>query len=188
MLCLCLHAAARARERIRSAWPLLLTQDPTPSTGTCTYLVGTGRARALIDTGEGARGYKEVLAHALAQPCSAEGVRTVLDADIDVTTWALQEQPVELVKRGEAAATVASVVITHHHPDHTGGLQQVRELTAGHRLPPGRTAPTCHKFPDPTPGNNEVCSRAIQAPATCLALRLGGTCAAGTVCFGWDRA
>jgi glyoxylase-like metal-dependent hydrolase (beta-lactamase superfamily II) len=62
--------------------------------GTNTYLVGDGRKRILIDTGDGVPAYKEWLKRAL------------------------QEQN----------ATIETILITHHHHDHVGGIQQVFDL------------------------------------------------------------
>lgn len=62
--------------------------------GTNTYLVGSGKRRILIDTGEGRSGYIDNLTRALAQ-CGAEGIESVL--------------------------------ITHYHHDHTGGISDVLE-------------------------------------------------------------
>ncbi|EPE03401.1 metallo-beta-lactamase superfamily protein [Ophiostoma piceae UAMH 11346] len=63
--------------------------------GTNTYLVGTGRERLLIDTGEG------------------------------VQSW------VDHLKSVLGSNTLAAVLISHWHPDHVGGLDDVRKLVPG---------------------------------------------------------
>ena len=72
-----------------------LGQNPGIFTGpgTNTYLVGTGRKRILIDTGQGVDAYVGVLERAV-QRAGCDG---------------LQE-----------------IVLTHGHPDHGGGLEQVQ--------------------------------------------------------------
>ena len=72
-----------------------LGQNPGIFTGpgTNTYLVGTGRKRILVDTGQGVDAYLDVL------------VRAVERAGCD----GIQE-----------------IVLTHGHPDHGGGLDQVQ--------------------------------------------------------------
>ncbi len=73
-----------------------LGQNPGLFTGpgTNTYLVGTGRRRILLDTGQGVPGYLPVLEQAMARVGCDE----------------LQE-----------------IVLTHGHPDHVGGCQQLIE-------------------------------------------------------------
>ena len=73
-----------------------LGQNPGPFTGpgTNTYLIGKGRRRILLDTGQGVAAYLPKLEEAMAQ--------TGCDS--------LQE-----------------IVLTHAHPDHIGGVKQVRE-------------------------------------------------------------
>lgn len=61
--------------------------------GTCTYLIGKGRKRILLDTGEGRPAYPALVKQALAQT-GGEGIETVL--------------------------------LTHHHYDHCGGLDDIR--------------------------------------------------------------
>lgn len=73
-----------------------LGQNPGPFTGpgTNTYLIGKGRRRILLDTGQGVDAYLPRLEEAMAQSgCDS-----------------LQE-----------------IVLTHAHPDHIGGVEQVRE-------------------------------------------------------------
>jgi glyoxylase-like metal-dependent hydrolase (beta-lactamase superfamily II) len=73
-----------------------LGQNPGPFTGpgTNTYLIGKGRRRILLDTGQGVAAYLPKLEEAMA--------RSGCDS--------LQE-----------------IVLTHAHPDHIGGVKQVRE-------------------------------------------------------------
>jgi ribonuclease/clavin/mitogillin len=68
--------------------------------GTNTYLVGQGRQRVLIDTGEGAPDYLPVLERALREASEVVGERV----------------------------EIAQVLFTHWHPDHVGGIAQVRQL------------------------------------------------------------
>ena len=72
-----------------------LGQNPTPFTGpgTNTYLIGTGRKRILLDTGQGIPAYLPVLERALS----------------------------------ETACEIQEIVLTHGHPDHIGGVSQIRE-------------------------------------------------------------
>lgn len=62
--------------------------------GTNTYLLGTGRQRILVDTGEG-------------RPAWIESLRQTLD---------------------EERAVVETIILTHWHHDHVGGVDDVREL------------------------------------------------------------
>ncbi|KAJ8610426.1 hypothetical protein MRB53_038588 [Persea americana] len=62
--------------------------------GTNTYLVGKGKQRTLVDTGEG-------------KPAWAESLKKVLV---------------------EEAATIDRVILTHWHPDHIGGVDDVFKL------------------------------------------------------------
>ncbi|CAD5230905.1 unnamed protein product [Bursaphelenchus okinawaensis] len=73
----------------------VLGQNPSSFTlqGTNTYIVGTGRKRVLIDTGDG-------------------GIQKY----VDLLKKVLSENEAEL----------ESIVITHWHPDHVGGISDVR--------------------------------------------------------------
>jgi len=73
-----------------------LGQNPGIFTGpgTNTYLVGTGRRRILIDTGQGVDAYLGVLERAVER-AGCEGIQ--------------------------------EIVLTHGHPDHGGGLEQVQQ-------------------------------------------------------------
>lgn len=62
--------------------------------GTNTFIVGTGRRRLLLDTGQGTSGYDDLLERTLSREC--EG------------------------------AELERIVVTHAHPDHNGGVEQVR--------------------------------------------------------------
>lgn len=75
---------------------VVLGQNPGPFTGpgTNTYIVGTGRRRLLLDTGQGIDSYDDLLAAALAE-------------------------------HGEGAE-LERIVLTHAHPDHIGGVENVR--------------------------------------------------------------
>ncbi|KAF1824521.1 Metallo-hydrolase/oxidoreductase [Dissoconium aciculare CBS 342.82] len=81
----------------------VLGKNPSKYTlqGSNTFLVGDGRKRILIDTGEGKPIYSELLKQAL------------------------QEQN----------ATIESILLTHWHHDHTGGVQQVLDLCDEHNKP-----------------------------------------------------
>ena len=72
-----------------------LGQNPGIFTGpgTNTYLVGTGRKRILIDTGQGVDAYLDVLERAVER-AGCDGIQ--------------------------------EIVLTHGHPDHGGGLEQVQ--------------------------------------------------------------
>jgi len=122
--------------------------------GTCTYLVGTGKERLLVDTGEGKHHYKDLLAFALQQPPvdpdwdgDAENTLT-MPSDTDLEKWS-EERSQREVGGTSDCATVAKVCLTHWHGDHTGGLAQVHQLAEalGER---GNGAPavTCYKYPD----------------------------------------
>jgi ribonuclease/clavin/mitogillin len=73
-----------------------LGQNPSLFTGpgTNTYLVGTGRERILVDTGQGVAAYVPVLERALER-AGCDGIQ--------------------------------EIVLTHGHPDHGGGIDDVRK-------------------------------------------------------------
>ncbi|HYC01230.1 MAG TPA: MBL fold metallo-hydrolase [Candidatus Limnocylindrales bacterium] len=76
---------------------VVLGQNPGPFTGpgTNTYIVGTGRGRILLDTGQGVATYLPLLEKALEEECGG--------------------------------ARIERIVLTHAHPDHIGGVAQLRE-------------------------------------------------------------
>jgi len=76
---------------------VVLGQNPGPFTGpgTNTYIVGTGRRRLLLETGQGIESYDDLLAGALTELCDG--------AELD------------------------RIVLTHAHPDHIGGVENVRQ-------------------------------------------------------------
>ena len=78
--------------------------NPSPMTlgGTNTYVVGTGASRVLLDAGEGVAGYADALAECLA----------------------LAQAEAKLA----APVTISDVLISHWHPDHIGGLEQVTRM------------------------------------------------------------
>lgn len=95
-------------ERLSPACIRILGGNPGQFTlqGTNTYLLGTGRRRILMDTGDG-------------RPAWLESLRATLDAE---------------------QATVETVLISHWHPDHTGGIAQLLSLApaaAVHKMHPG---------------------------------------------------
>ncbi|EPY33466.1 metallo-beta-lactamase family-like protein [Strigomonas culicis] len=68
--------------------------------GSNTYLVGTGAERVLIDSGEGMKGYGDLLRETLARAGAELG----------------------------APVTISQLLLTHWHPDHVGGVDAVRAL------------------------------------------------------------
>ncbi|VDM75194.1 unnamed protein product [Strongylus vulgaris] len=82
----------------------ILGQNPGPFTlqGTNTYLVGAGKKKILIDTGE---------------PNISEYV-TLLKATLE-----------------EEHSEIASIIITHWHNDHVGGIPNVIKEIIGHEVP-----------------------------------------------------
>jgi len=81
----------------------VLGMNPGPKTlgGTNTYIVGTGKERVLVDTGEGAPSYIQSL---------VEGLR--------LASVELNGHPVSL----------STIVLTHWHKDHVGGVDDVLKL------------------------------------------------------------
>jgi glyoxylase-like metal-dependent hydrolase (beta-lactamase superfamily II) len=79
--------------------------------GTNTYIIGTGRRRILLDTGQGKPAYLPVLERALERA---------------------------------GAGGLQEIVLTHDHPDHVGGLEDVQArfgpLPVAQRLRPGALA------------------------------------------------
>jgi len=86
-------------QRLSSRVVSILGLNPSPFTlhGTNTYLVGTGPSRLLIDAGDGCE---------CAEPF-VQNLRAAM-----ATT---------------GCRSIAQIVATHHHHDHTGGLRAVRE-------------------------------------------------------------
>ncbi len=80
---------------------VILGQNPGPFTGpgTNTYLVGTGPTRILLDSAQGGEAYIDLLERALA----------------------------EAVDAGNRSARIERIVLTHAHPDHIGGIEDVFE-------------------------------------------------------------
>ncbi len=105
-------------ERLSSRVIRVLGQNPGPYTlqGTNTYLVGTGRGRILIDTGEALE-----LDEKEEKTEFTKVLGDVLDSE---------------------RATLEAVVFTHWHLDHTGGLDTVLRLVKAR----GDAFPTLHKF------------------------------------------
>ncbi|EEY21331.1 conserved hypothetical protein [Verticillium alfalfae VaMs.102] len=89
-------AALPAIERLSPACIRILGGNPGKFTlqGTNTYLLGTGRHRILIDTGEG-------------KPAWAESVKSALE---------------------EEKASIETVLVSHWHHDHTGGLADILSI------------------------------------------------------------
>lgn len=90
----------------------ILGANPSKFTlqGTNTYLVGTGRRRILIDSGEGRGAWKETLQRVL----------------------------------GEEDAEVETVLLTHWHHDHVGGVKDALALSPGARVYKNQTAPSSY--------------------------------------------
>ncbi|TKA67896.1 hypothetical protein B0A55_09710 [Friedmanniomyces simplex] len=82
--------------------------------GTNTYLVGSGARRILIDTGEGNRIWPGTLKEALAAEAGTN-------------------------KSGGEGIVIEKVLLTHWHPDHVGGVGDVRALFPGVKVFKNRT-------------------------------------------------
>ncbi|CAD2220955.1 Metallo-beta-lactamase superfamily/Beta-lactamase associated winged helix domain containing protein, putative [Angomonas deanei] len=76
--------------------------NPGPMTlyGSNTYLVGSGKSRALIDSGEGMPHYKAMVQTALR----------------------------DIEKEFGEPVSISHLFLTHWHPDHVGGVPAIREL------------------------------------------------------------
>ncbi len=107
-------------ERLSPACVRILGGNPGKFTlqGTNTYLVGTGRERLLIDTGEGMASWAAALERVLARE-GGDGAKVAL----------------------------AAALITHWHPDHVGGIAEVRRLVPGVPVYQSRLAAVGHSDP-----------------------------------------
>ena len=119
-------------ERISPAVIRILGGNPGKFTlqGTNTYLVGTGRDRLLIDTGEGKPSWIAALRRVLASERGGAGASGGQG---------------EVGETGPAVRIV-SALITHRHPDHVGGIAQLLELSPETRV---------YKHRDPDRGQEE---------------------------------
>lgn len=99
-----------AVERLSPRVVRILGGNPSKFTlqGTNTYLVGQGRKRILIDTGEG-------------KPVWKESLRKVL---------------------GEEQAEVSTVLLTHWHGDHIGGISDLLTLSPGAKIHKNQSSPS----------------------------------------------
>lgn len=97
-----IDSMSEAVSRLSPRVTRIMGHNPGPFTlqGTNTYLVGRGADRVLIDTGEGRPAYRQSLQEALETAAAELG----------------------------APVRIASVLLTHAHPDHIGGLATVKEL------------------------------------------------------------
>ena len=120
-------------ERLSPAVIRILGGNPGKFTlqGTNTYLVGTGRDRLLIDTGEG-------------KPSWIAALKRVLDAERRDAAAAGggggRSGGGEEAQGNDPAVRIVRALITHRHHDHVGGIAQLLELSP---------ATTVHKYRDP---------------------------------------
>ena len=114
-------------ERISPAVIRILGGNPGKFTlqGTNTYLIGTGRDRLLIDTGEGKPSWIAALKRVLASEQGSRG------GDGGGGGGGGEDAP---------AVRIVSALITHRHPDHVGGIPQLLALSPETRV---------HKHRDP---------------------------------------
>jgi ribonuclease/clavin/mitogillin len=85
--------------------------NPAPFTlnGSCTYLVGTGARRCLIDTGGGVPGWLDSVQSALSLPAN-------------------QEIPTTASSTTAPLAEISLMLLTHSHSDHVGGIEGIKSL------------------------------------------------------------
>ena len=128
-------------ERLSPAVIRILGGNPGKFTlqGTNTYLVGTGRDRLLIDTGEG----KPSWIAALKRVLDSESRRDAVAAGEGGSGGRSGSGELKEERGNDPAVRIVRALITHRHHDHVGGIAQLREVSP---------ETTVHKYRDPEAG------------------------------------